>query len=359
MANYVYTLGDSIHDNIWWGLNDKGSNLEEAKKKSVEGQLQEKLNKNSNDQYTVISHAYDGFTTSSVLYGDSVGGVLGKDNDKMKVYLNYKASVYYQKPTVYPLNLLKKSVENAEKRSLNTHYVALSVGGNDFREKLGNPLQLLAEVSKMQERYFQILKNIKEMLPGAKIRPILTFVYQLDANDDRYGIYSILKIVGAAAFAIHSLSIAGIAASAISVIAHKTNIRSGIIIATLSAAILFLSTRIIPFKVTKGILKGQNISMTTLGALMEIVYRPILVQAKKDRIPILDLPNTFNPYKNLYTCQIEPNEEGGALIATGLDYIIKNHNFESESKIYKSNSDTDYSGSENPGSKWEVAYPKK
>jgi hypothetical protein len=40
-------------------------------------------------------------------------------------------------------------------------------------------------------------------------------------------------------------------------------------------------------------------------------------------LPILDLPNSFNPYDDkLYISGIEPSEKGGALIAKGLSYII-------------------------------------
>jgi hypothetical protein len=57
-------------------LDSKGSNETQAKHDSVEGQLQERLNSEGNSTYQVVSHAYDGFTTSSILNGDDVGRVL-------------------------------------------------------------------------------------------------------------------------------------------------------------------------------------------------------------------------------------------------------------------------------------------
>ena len=69
---YVHTLGDSTLDNYWWELKDNSSNKKDADQKCVEGQLQTKLG----DWYKVVSHAYEGFTTKSVLEGDEIGRVL-------------------------------------------------------------------------------------------------------------------------------------------------------------------------------------------------------------------------------------------------------------------------------------------
>ena len=40
---YVHTLGDSTLDNLYWEIDEDGKNLETAKNKSVEGQLQTRL----------------------------------------------------------------------------------------------------------------------------------------------------------------------------------------------------------------------------------------------------------------------------------------------------------------------------
>jgi hypothetical protein len=103
--------------------------------------------------------------------------------------------------------------------------------------------------------------------------------------------------------------------------------------------------------------------MATLGGLLETFYKPILAQAKADKIPILDLTNTFNPNDStLYISQIEPSQKGGALIAEGIDHIIKHHDFNSsKSMMYtKRDSDQKFIGNENPGSSgWSVTYPVK
>src|SRR3569832_1848694 len=82
----VHTLGDSTLDNLFWLIDKNGTNLEEAKKASVEGQLQ------TLSGYEVISHAYDGFTAKSILDGDTVGKVLPSNGNAKKAYLNAKGA---------------------------------------------------------------------------------------------------------------------------------------------------------------------------------------------------------------------------------------------------------------------------
>lgn len=363
---YVHTLGDSTFNNDGWLLNSDGSNAKEAKENSVEGQLQSRLTRESSSTYEVVSHAYDGFTTSSVLNGDDVGRVLGIEPGstnacKKKAYLENRlidpsSKSYF----IHPLNELKKSVL---KNPNSIHYVVISVGGNDFREQLSNPIEMLRDIPNIHERYLRILKEVKN-LQGKDIRPILMFQYRTDANCDSYHIYTDLKLIGYLTTAVHLFCIAGIAAFALSLITRKVSRSWNIALALISATTLvlsFLSSRVIPFKVTGGILSGQSVGMATLGGLMETFYRPILAQAKEDGIPILDLPNTFNPYEKLYISGIEPSKEGGALIAEGISHIVKHHDFHFCSVIYsKRDPQAEYTDSENPGFRgWQVAYPSR
>ena len=92
---YFHTLGDSTLDNLFWMLREgDGVELGLAKKQSVEGQIIEKLKIDGGVHYNFISHAYDGFTTSSLLNGDVVGAVLfrHKDGGAYKTYLKAKAN---------------------------------------------------------------------------------------------------------------------------------------------------------------------------------------------------------------------------------------------------------------------------
>ncbi len=364
MSTYVHTLGDSTLDNLYWMLDSKGSNETQAKNDSIEGQLQERLNSEGNSNYQVVSHAYDGFTTSSVLNGDDVGRVLYirpgfSITGNKEAYLRDKnISPTSNRYLVQPLKDLKEFVEKNPKA---THYVVISVGGNDFRERLGNPIAMLKEIPRIHERYSQILKEVKT-LKDKDIRPILMLQCRLDTHHDHYYIYTILKVIGVFFTVLHSLSLLGVGASVMALVAKKIHQRLGLAFLLISSVVLALSHQVIPLKVTKGaFLMGQQVSMAALGGLMETFYRPILAQAKADGIPILDLPNTFNPYdSSLYIAQIEPSQKGGQLIAEGLDHIIKHHDFaSSKSMMYsKRGSNQEFTAAENPGSSgWSVAYP--
>lgn len=96
-----------------------------------------------------------------------------------------------------------------------------------------------------------------------------------------------------------------------------------------------------------------------IGSVMEKFYKPMLKRANITNLPILDLPNSFNPYKAMYISGIEPSKEGGELIAQGLCNIIKGnqqpgHDYRS-SKIYS----CDGQVTDNPTDKWQVKYPSK
>ena len=88
IINYLHTLGDSTIDNLYWLLGENGSNLKEAKAASVEGLLKKKL---ETSKYQVVSHAYDGFTTRSLLDGDTVGAVLSTGGCRGQAYLKEKS----------------------------------------------------------------------------------------------------------------------------------------------------------------------------------------------------------------------------------------------------------------------------
>jgi hypothetical protein len=353
-------------ENIKWMLSANGGDIEAAKKDCVEGQLQTLLDPECS-AYRVVSHAYDGFTTESVLKGDRVGRVFNINHknswhqswvqnghvDNNKMYLQAKGvDIHADSYFVHPLEDLKKTVrDNPQAR----HYVILSVGGNDFRERLRNPLAMLWQIPFIHQRYLTILKELKDL----NVQPILMFQYRLDANNDGYRIYTIMRAVGVILSGISMLSIFGLGRAAYLAAGNKINQR-WTILALISAVSLYVSTRFVPLNVTKDILKGQDIGLTTLGGLMERFYAPILDQAKKDKTPILDLPNTLNPNDGtLFISQIEPSKEGGRLIADGIAHIVKTHSADQESMIYaKRPSDAEWNAAPNTGN-WKVAYIEK
>ncbi|NGX38155.1 MAG: hypothetical protein K1000chlam2_01327 [Chlamydiae bacterium] len=342
VSGYIHTLGDSTLDNLYWMLQN--FDIKDAKLHSVEGVLQTLA-----DGYKVVSHAYDGFTTQSVLEGDRIGEVLPSGPTKDSYMRERKGS-----QVVHPLADLE---QNVSKAANTPHYIVISVGGNDFRANFQNPWRLLKDIPEIQKRYLQIVEKVRS-IPGRNVQPILVLQYRTDANHDPYLIYPLLGIIGVVAMMFHVTCLALLTAP-VWIIAGKISIWKGGLAFLTGAVGLHLSRKSIPLSVTKDVFLGKKISMVTLGALMQSFYQPILEQAKKDRIPVLDLSNTFHPYRKLYEHGIEPSQEGGKLIAEGIYHILKHHDFRSESMLYsKSSKNSIYTGvtNKNP-SAWRVAYP--
>jgi hypothetical protein len=345
--NYIHTLGDSTLDNFFWMLHTSSLDPQKAKETSVEGILEKQGLK---DGYRFVGHAYDGFTTRSVLEGDRIGEVLPNGEEKA-LYMREKAS---QRIRIRPLHELQKSISSSPS---SVHYVVISVGGNDFRVNFRNPWRLLKDIPQIQKRYSQILEKVQK-LPGRDIRPILMLQYRPDANNDPYRIYPLFKVIGIIAVAVHIVCLAILTAplwalaGMISALAGACTFFSG-------AVIFYLSLKIIPFSVTKDVFLGREVGMAALGGLMQTFYRPILKRAKHDRLPVLDLANTFHPRKKIYACGIEPGKKGGQLIAEGIQHIVKHHDFSKESSLYsKSLSQANYTKKPNTSpASWQVIYP--
>lgn len=342
----VELLGDSTLDNIFWVMKD--GDIVEGRKKSVEGKLQER-------GVQVINHAFDGFTTDSVLGQDSIGSVLPSRDSFAPNFAAYMKERAPNKRWVSPLKDLQKTISQ---RPNDRHYVAISVGGNDFRVNLASPWALIKDIPQIQARYMQIVEKVKG-LQGRDIKPILIFQYRTDAkNDLPYLIYTVFGVLGAIAVAIHLACIALLTAPIWFFTGHLSLLAAGTL-GALGALGLYGSHKIVPLSVTTTILRGNKISMVMISKLMERFYQPILEMAKKERIPILDLPNTFNPYHDLYVSNIEPNEKGAQLIAEGIHHIVGEHDFEGESKLYaKPNGQGQYAGVLNAAD-WKVAMPSK
>ena len=361
-CNFVHTLGDSTLDTLFWELlpysaEDWPANAtpEEikatAKENSVEGRLQTILGPG----YEEVSHAYDGFDTHGVLEGDIVGRVLPSTLG-LPLYLEMKADGEEQK-MVYPLKEFKASVNKHPKA---THYVVISVGGNDFRNPILAILTILKGVWNVRKRYLKIVDEV--YLKDRDIRPILMFQYCPEAD---FPTYSLLNIVAKIAVAINILSITTISISLIANYMGKIRLRTDVISILFSGTILAISTMIVPLKVVKSVLSRKDVGIQLLGSLMEWFYKPILEDAKKRNIPILDITNTFDPFHDqkisenedrMYVCQIEPGPKGSELIAEGIDHIVKNHDYTQPSLIYSKKPDeAEYASIENEPAKWRVS----
>jgi hypothetical protein len=346
IQGYVHLLGDSTLDNNYWVQDPVDSNNGSTNQNCVAATLQRRLG-----DAIVVNHAYDGFTTKSVLHGGQVGAVL-PDGARKIAYLKEKA---IPNPYVNPMFELQRKITEAPKV---THAVVLSVGGNDFRENLMNPWRLLGDIPEIQKRYLQILENVKGMR-GQKVLPILMLQYRTDINNDPYHIYTVFKAIGTVALIVQ-LASSVLLTAPIFMLAGKISLVVGGLFIAIGAAGVYYSTTILPFSATKEIFSGNDIAMTLFDNLMRSFYQPILEYAQKEQIPVLDLANTFNPHQNLYESGIEPNKNGSQLIAEGLAHILIHHDFTKESMLYaKANQQSPYKGKLNHPSTWEVEYPAR
>jgi hypothetical protein len=117
----VRLLGDSTMDDLYWLLNGDGSNVEEATAATVEGQLKQKLDRHL---YTIVNHAYDGFTTEDVLgtRTRAIGSVLPGVGGKYDAYMLQRDPEAVR--TVKPLEALENSLP-----ADGTHYVVIAWEG--------------------------------------------------------------------------------------------------------------------------------------------------------------------------------------------------------------------------------------
>jgi hypothetical protein len=362
----IHTVGDSTLDNLFWMLGDSRQNLKEAKARTVEGHLQRLCtNDDGAPRFRVVSHAFDGFTTKSLLDGDRIGRVFPY-MDNNSVYLREK--VVENNRNVQPLELLKTEIQkNADK----IHHIVLSVGGNDYRENLGNPIRLLRDIPKIQRRYLKILDKIQEFKKlenRPEIRPILMLQYRTDATSDGYHIYTIMKAIGIVATTVHVVGIVFLTAP-IFVLMGKISLLAGSVLFLTGITAIFLSRKVVNLSLIKDTLIGRkSMSMGVLGNLLQLFYRPILERAKKDNIPVLDLSNTFDPYDHsLYNATIEPSRLGGEIIAKGICEIVKREHARTEevSKLYSTmlenpqDESMTFQSTINDPANWQVHYPKK
>lgn len=332
----IHLVGDSTLDNLIWV--SKPADSVEGKLKALGGTQ-------------VINHAYDGFTTEDVLEGGSVGAVLIGIKG-LEAYMSERGATLGDQ--VYPLQTLEEKITASPDE---THYVVLSVGGNDFRVRLGNPFALLKEIPKVQERYLEILDKI-QAIKGKNIRPVLMLQYRTDANEDHYLVYTVMKVLGVLTIATHVAALTALSMP-LWLLARKVTTFVAATCFFAGAIALYFIQKVIPLSMTKDIVMGKKIGMVVFDQLLSVFYQPMLERAKEKNLPVLDLSNTFDPNKKLYTSGIEPNAKGGELIAEGIHHIVKQHDFKGESMIYsKPDGKNAYQGEKNEKPEdWKVAYP--
>lgn len=309
--NFVHLVGDSTLDNLFWLSNDKGKQPGEV---CIEGKLKVALG----DSYTVVNHAWDGFTTDDVLQGGNVGVVLGNRTDVYN-YALARGKQYFE--VVHPLETLEKSIREETKAK---HYVVISVGGNDFRTKLSQPWALLSEDSAAQERYFQILDRVQGM--GDKnVVPILMFQYRTDLQDKFYQIYEIFKGLGLFVAALNTIAIGVIGYAGYRWLTGKISRTVGLCTIFLGALFLYLSHRQLNLRFMIDMTQ-KHIALAVFENLLNRFYAPMMERAERDNLSIIYSDETLDPYNPFHYIQdIEPSEAGGEIIAGAITNAVKGH----------------------------------
>lgn len=311
VKSHVHLLGDSTLDNVYWLINNQ-EDIPQAKNDCVKGQLETRLGRS----YQVEDESYDGFTTKNVLEGGRVGEVLGFNSHYLSARLNSKSAQF-----VKPLENLQRKVSEG---GAATHFVVISVGGNDFRVLLLQPWKLLAEIPHVQKRYLEIVQSVQAL--GENVKPIFMFQYRTDARSRPYRICTLLGALGYLAATINTVVIGTMVYAAYQITKNKVSHFASFGKLFLGSAFLFLSHRQLSLRVTKEIFVGKQAGLAVFGACLERLYQPILKKAKEDNIPVLDLPNLFNPLDpTLYKCEIEPSLKGGTLIAANLAEMVQGY----------------------------------
>lgn len=261
----IVLLGDSTLDNQYWVTPGF----------SVTEQLQAGC-----PTLEVLNLAVDGFTTHDVL----IGGMRDK-----AVQSPAHTHILYE-----PLKALKK-VEDCQ-------HIILSVGGNDFRESLGDLIHQTAEerlisVERMSQEilsnYTEIVKQVQKAQPTAKITAL--FQYTPCSKDDPYNIYFLMSAI-AKSQSIHSQS----------------------------AAYLPLAWHYV-----RGLSsKDQHHAVESLHEIMANLYHKKLAMFMRRKISVIDMATTFNHSDpTLYVHQIEPSAKGAALmVKLILEVMVDNPN---------------------------------
>ncbi|MCC5832041.1 MAG: hypothetical protein JJU12_03245 [Chlamydiales bacterium] len=347
----IHLIGDSTIDNQYWVKSEET--------------VQKQLDSKSNDKKTVFNRktpvynfAYAGFTTQDLLEGGEVGK--GLPEEKKQKYLKAR------KPnggTVKPIENLKKSLANK-------NYVLISVGKEDFRdilslegnsakEKAKKVLMFSKHLSDTQKRYLEIINQVTSLSSDQqKVSPILMLQYRTDASNDVHDIYKFLGAVGVVAFVVNLACLALILSPLFQAMSGAFAFKISQLVSPIIGGLgLYLSHKVVPLSASRDIAYLKKPSMSVFDAFLERFYKPILDHARESKIPVLDLPNTFHPYHDLYV-DVDgtvPNGNGAGLIADGIIHVIEND--QGKGYIYsKTGGGGEYSGKPIPKS-WSVDYP--
>lgn len=312
VKNYVHLLGDSTLDNLIWLMRAKHGDPQSA---CVEGKLKTELG----SEYTVVNHAWDGFTTGDVLSGGNIGAVLQGFRD-LNAYLQAREKGNLE--GVFPLSTLRAQIDKDQNAK---HYVVISVGGNDFRVKLAQPWALLSEISAVQERYLQILDQVQEM-GNQNVVPILMFQYRTDLKDQVYHIYKIFKGLGFFVATLNTVALGVMGYAGYCWMTGKITRVVGLRNLFLGATFLYLSHRQLSLRFMVDMTQ-KHTGLAVFENALNRLYAPMIERAEREGITVIYSNETLDPLDPThYMCDIEPSPKGGEVIAKKIAKAIKDPN---------------------------------
>lgn len=273
-----------------------GSNFDDHLMK--EGQFVTKLTEKLGAYVQVQNHAYEGFTTRSILEGGEVGKDLPtKDLDQQTKKQAYWKSRYIEeekydaKPQAQPLELLKVGVINQADA---THYVVIDVGADDIEGYWNHPTTFL-DIRNLPSRVVEIVEKVVAI--SDKIKPILVVHPRPDFNDN---FTRVMGHVARAAAGLNVLAMVTFTASAfLSVTNRVSRVKGAVVCLAVAGVFHLLRTNIAPLKVTMQF-RG-DIALRMIDSIWERLYRPILCHAKTENFHILDLASSHSFYEEFST----------------------------------------------------------
>jgi hypothetical protein len=153
-------------------------------------------------------------------------------------------------------------------------HIILSVGGNDVREILRDMGKLPEVIREFAPKYMDIVDVCTTVSPNV----VLMFQYRPSFYMDRGG-YGVYQAIGST--------------------------------------------------------PGPVDAVEKMNLLMQTIYAPILEVAREKKLPVIDLPRTFDIWNDeLYSHQIEPSAKGGEVISAIVEHVVRNGSPDKPSTLY-------------------------
>jgi hypothetical protein len=316
MVSYVHLLGGRVLDNLFDMLDDNGANIAEAKSASVAGQLQQYGAR----QYEVVNHAHDGLRGKEVFEGSRIGNCEFVSANRR-----------------YPL---KDAAYAKLKGMASATCIDIPPPLEELRTRVSNDPDAVhyVVISDITPEGFPVILQAVKSLAGRNVRPIFVVGPHTDMADPASPDYILAKNVVRLINGLFFIAVAVTVTTAAALIAGKINRYVGGVLMGLGLFVLgSCAWRSRMRQHVRDVLRGKDVIPDMAGIVNTEKYKPVLALAQQEKIPVLDLINTFGQNKNFEIHRV-PNKEGAVLIARGINEILRdNISGRDQSWIYSRN----------------------